>query len=213
MLEHAEYHRLVAAGISKRVAREKASAAADALMEQASVIRESELNKPDAPSQTTVMSFRPLQQPTLTDFSLEVEPIPRDPLGDAIELVIGKPVRGILAAVLVVACGWWVYQNDLVRFSPRPEGGWETVPLQIPGVSAEWTSWCDTANAGWGGVLLLVSLFYRGHRMAALTLLGSAVAVFGHKLGIRTVEPIRDYHVAMLLGTVLALVGYRLGRR
>ena len=41
----------------------------------------------------------------------------------------------------------------------------------------------------------------------------AGVAVFGHKLGIRTVEPVRDYHVAMFLGTVLALVGYRLGRR
>jgi hypothetical protein len=28
-----------------------------------------------------------------------------------------------------------------------------------------------------------------------------------------TVHPVQDYHVAMFLGTVLALIGWRLGRR
>jgi hypothetical protein len=49
--------------------------------------------------------------------------------------------------------------------------------------------------------------------MGLLVLIGAGVAVAGHRCGIRTVEPIRDYHVAMILGTVLCLVGYRFGRR
>jgi serine/threonine protein kinase len=211
VLERAEYHRLVAAGVPKGAARDRAAAAAAALVEQASVIRESELNRPDAPSQATP-SFRPFLQPSLSDVSLGVDPHPRDPVGWVLDLLVGKPVRGVLAAVLVAACGWWVYQNDLIRLG-RPTGVTETAPLSVPGVPPAWTSWCDTVNAGWGGVLLLASLFYRGHRTAALCLLGAGVAVFGHKLGIRTVEPVRDYHVAMLLGTVLSLIGYRLGRR
>ena len=72
---------------------------------------------------------------------------------------------------------------------------------------------CDTANVGWAGVLLLASLFYRGPRMEVLVLVGAGVTVIGHQCGIRTVEPIRDYHAALMLGTVLCLVGYRFGRR
>ncbi len=210
MLEKAEFQRLLAAGTPRAAARDQAAATAAALVEQASVIREStDLNRPDAPSQSGVIAFRPLLRsnavvPGLTD-------PPTDHLSEVADWLIGKTVRGILAAVLVAACGLWVVQNGLLRWGGPPADG--ITPLVLPGVPAEWTAWCDTANAGWGGVLLLASLFYRGKRMAGLTLLGAGVTVFGHKLGIRTVEPVRDYHVAMFLGTVLALVGYRLGRR
>jgi len=117
----------------------------------------------------------------------------------------------VLAAVLIAACGWWAFQNDLLNLTNRADA--EVMPLTITGIPAEWTSWCDTVNAGWGGILLMVSLLYRGRRAAALTLLGTAVAVVGHKLGIRTVHPVQDYHVSMFLGSVLAIVGWRLGRR
>jgi hypothetical protein len=210
MLERSEYDRLVAAGMPKRAARDKAAFTAAALVDQASVIRESELNRPDAPSQTAA-SLRPLLQPSGTYEYVPEPPPPRSPFGWVPEALLGLPVRATLAAVLLVACGGWVAQNDLIRFARREAS--DPAPLRIPGVAAEWTSWCDTANVGWGGVLLLGSLLYRGSRMAALTLLGAGVAVFGHKMGIRTVEPVRDYHVAMLLGTVLSLIGYRLGRR
>ena len=116
-------------------------------------------------------------------------------------------------ALLLAACFGWVLQNDLIRFSAREAALVETTPLRVEIFPESWTSWCDTANVGWGGLLLLTSLFYRGQRSAALAILGAGIAVYGHKLGIRTVEPIRDYHVAMMLGTVLALVGFRLGRR
>jgi hypothetical protein len=142
---------------------------------------------------------------------MPLEVVPRDHLGWLWELLLGRPLRAMLAAALVAACGWWVYQNDLLHFGGRESK--EVLPLVVPGVPAEWTSWCDTVNAGWGGILLLVSLLYRGHRAAALTLLGTAVTVVGHKLGIRSMHPVQDYHVAMFLGTVLALVGWRLGRR
>ena len=124
-------------------------------------------------------------------------------------MLLGSAVRSILAGLLLALFGWWFYQNELYSLV-RPK---LTSPLHIPGVPAKWTNWCDTINVGWGGLLLIASLFFRGTRMAGLTLLGTGVAVFGHKLGIRTVEPIRDFHVALFLGTVLALVGYRLGRR
>jgi hypothetical protein len=211
MLEGAEFDRLVAAGVPKRVARDRAAIAAAALVEQASVIRESDLNRHDCPSQSGVMSFRPLLQSSGATAGLPDPSLVSDRFGWVWDWLLGKPLRGLLAVLLMSACVVWAVQNDLLTMLGRAD--FQVRPLELPGVPAEWTAWCDTVNAGWGGILLLVSLLYRGHRSAALTLLGAAVAVVGHKFGIRTVHPVQDYHVAMFLGTVLALVGWRLGRR
>lgn len=215
MLEGAEYDRLVAAGVPKRVARSRAEIAAAALLEQASVIREAALTGtgPDSPSQTQsgVANFRPLLQPPLSADAHPDAPAPPDRFGWLWDILLGKPVRAVLAGVLVAACGTWAIQNDLLNVTGRGEA--EVRPLTVPGLPTDWTAWCDTVNAGWGGILLMVSLLYRGHRSAALTLLGVVVVVAGHKLGIRTVHPVQDYHVSMLLGSVLAIVGWRLGRR
>ncbi len=213
MLEGSEHDRLVAAGVPRRVARSRAESAAAALLEQASVIRESALTGLDSPSQTQsgIVSFRPLLQPPLSADSQGDAPTHPDRFGWLWDWLLGKPVRAVLAALLVAACGTWAIQNDLLNVYGRGEA--EVLPLTVHGIPPDWTVWCDTVNAGWGGILLLVSLLYRGHRSAALTLLGAAVVVAGHKLGIRTVHPVQDYHVAMFLGTVLAMVGWRLGRR
>ena len=48
--------------------------------------------------------------------------------------------------------------------------------------------------------------------MSVFVLLGAAVVAVGHQYGIRTVEPFRAEHVALMLGSVLALVGFRAGR-
>jgi serine/threonine protein kinase len=201
-LEKSEYDRLIAAGVPKRVARERAAAAADGLVEHADAVRGFEANGITS-GPRLVLSGRSMSGPGLS------EPVVPDRVGAVIEVLTGKPVRAVLAAVLVAACALWVFQNELL-FGGRSGGA---VPLTLAGVPPAWTAWCDTANVGWGALLLLTSLYYRGERMAVLTLLGTAVTVAGHKFGISTVEPVRDYHVAMLLGTVLAFVGYRLGRR
>jgi serine/threonine protein kinase len=212
MLEGAEYDRLVAAGVPKRVARVRAEVNAAAMLEQASVIRETALVAGDCPSQTHsgVISFRPLLQPPVSPDEYYAGTFP-DRFGWVWDWLLGKPVRAVLAALLVAACGTWAVQNDLLNLIGRADA--QVRPLTVHGVPDEWTNWCDTVNAGWGGILLLVSLLYRGHRSAALTLLGAAVVVAGHKMGIRTVQPVQDYHVSLCLGSVLAIVGWRLGRR
>lgn len=202
-LEKSEYERLLADGVPKRVARERAAAAADGLVEHADAVRGLEA---ESGAHSGVRPFLPGRSMEAKGLA---EPVVPDRVGAVIELLAGKPVRAVLAAVLVAACAVWVLQNGLLVGGAK--GG--TLPLVIAGIPAEWTAWCDTANVGWGALLLLTSLFYRGERMAVLCLLGTAITVAGHKLGIRTVEPVRDYHVSMLLGTVLAFVGYRLGRR
>ena len=71
----------------------------------------------------------------------------------------------------------------------------------------------NDATVGWAGFLLLGSLFSRGRRAGALVLLGAGICAFGPSLGIRTADPVRPWHVAFLLGSVFALVGYRCGGR
>ena len=75
------------------------------------------------------------------------------------------------------------------------------------------TSGLNSVNVGLAGLLLIASLLFRGNRMSAFALLGAAVAVAGHQFGIRAVEPLRDYHVSLMLGTLLSVVGFRLGTR
>ena len=37
--------------------------------------------------------------------------------------------------------------------------------------------------------------------------------VTGHRCGIRPVEPLQGVHIALMLGSVLALIGFRFGQR
>src|SRR5205823_6359557 len=87
-----------------------------------------------------------------------------------------------------------------------------TTPLVVAGVPRAATTWIDGWSAGLAGLLLLSSLFYRGNVMAGIVLLGAAVAAVGHQHGIRTVEPFRAEHVSLMLGLVLALIGFRTAR-
>ena len=205
MLESSEFNRLIAAGYNRHEARDQAARTVAAIVEQASAIRDSQLLNLGNDNRLLAKLARGSHTELL-------RPVPKPsygPMSILANLLLGPAVRAILAGLFLALFSWWFYTNELYSFV-RPK---YTADLVISGVPKGWTNWVDSMNVGWAGLLLIASLFFRGSRMAGLTLLGSAIAIFGHKLGIRTVEPIRDHHVALFLGTVLALVGYRLGRR
>jgi hypothetical protein len=83
----------------------------------------------------------------------------------------------------------------------------------VENVPAVLTRWIDGINVGVAGLLLLGSLCFRGNLMSVLVILGAGVVVTGHQFGIRTVEPLRDCHAALLLGSVIAGIGFRTGTR
>jgi hypothetical protein len=151
-----------------------------------------------------------------------------------IGLLVGVSVRATLASLLLSGCALWVYQNALIRgaeITAQAAQAFETrsfsqlkqtaardlskptSPLVIDGVSPKATEWLDGWNAGFAGLLLIGSLFYRGNLMAVFILLGAAVTTVGNHYGIRTVEPFRAEHVALMLGSALALIGFRFGTR
>jgi hypothetical protein len=211
LLEQVEKARLLAAGLVEKAAGERAAVAAAALVGQVKAGRYVDPGRrtigPGARTPVGLSGVAPLLThpgPTL----VRPNKPPPHPVERVASAVVGPQVRAVLAAVLLAGCALWVYQNQLFVVAPGP-----TQPLTLAGVPDAWTAWCDSANAGWAGVLLLTSLFYRGRRMAMLVILGASVVVLGHQLGIRTVEPVRSSHVAWLLGSTFALVGYRIGRR
>lgn len=210
ILERAECERLVAAGVGQRIARDRAGQLADLMVDHAGAIRSSELFQ--ATNSASAPNLRELLGRKLQDAGAP-PPVEPDYFGTVVDWLVGTWVRIVFSALLLAAGLGWVLQNDLIRFTPREAAFEGTTPLRVAILPESLTTWCESANVGWGGVLLLTSLFYRGQRSSALALLGAAITVFGHQFGIRTVEPIRDTHVAMMLGTVIAILGFRLGRR
>ncbi len=209
LLEQVEKARLLATGMVERAAGERAATAAAELVAQGNPRRYVDPSRrtvgPGARTPVGLPTHAPLAAipPAATASAGPPPDVPER----IVSVVLGPPVRAVLAAVLLAACALWVYQN---RIFVAPG---DTQPLTLTGVPAAWTGWCDSPNAGWAGVLFLASLFFRGRRMALLVTLGAAVVVFGHQFGICTVEPVRASHVGWLLGSSFALVGYRVGRR
>ena len=236
LVEGVERARLLAVGIDPAAASSQAHAAADTVVRQAEGVRRADARHEagNYPGVNTSMMLPNLGQilaahQARNPFDLAARAARRDWPDRVANLFVGPHVRVVAATVLMVACALWVVQNRQVfafdvpgRSAERPAEATEeqagtleawTEPLRLDWLPEDATAWCDTANAGWAGVLLLASLFFRGNRMGAMVLVGAAICAFGHRYGIRTVEPIRDYHVAMLLGSVFTLVGFRLARR
>jgi hypothetical protein len=237
LLESVERAQLLAAGAPVEVADDRAKAAAEAMVDAAVRVREAEADRAKVPQQVQPPVAVNVQQVVAAAAAEEnpfaFTPAPRDPVARFVNLFVGPHVRTVLAAVLLAGCALWVYQNGLLPGAAQRASASQalerndftafqqsatanlhkaTRPLEIPGVPAGATGWIDGWNAGFAGLLLLASLFFRGNRMAVFVLIGAAVAAVGHQHGIRTVEPFRSEHVALMLSTVLALVGFRAAR-
>jgi hypothetical protein len=237
LLAAVERANLVAAGVSAHSAERRAEAAASAMVRAAAEIRRAETRRagPGYETGQAPANVGALVQAAESPADFAFVPSKRpDPLARGIGLFVGAHVRAAAAAVLLAACALWAHQNagasgaelqaqaqqaletqnlSALQAAAALDGSRATRPLAFAGVPAELTAWADSFNVGLAGLMLLGSLFFRGNLMGAFALLGAAVAVLGHKIGIRTVEPLRDYHVSLMLGAVLALVGTRLGRR
>lgn len=223
LLQAVERAELLAAGAAPAAADKRAKAAADAMVRAAQGIRDSERERAVQTAQGGISTHVNVQQAVVAaeDHPYVFLPNPkRDPASAFVNLFVGAHVRFVLAAALLAACGLWVHQNQLFTMTAAQEPAARaagssiksTRPLELSGVPAEATAWVDGWNVGVAGLLLLASLCSRGNVMSVFVLLGAAVVAGGHQYGIRTVDPFRAEHVALMLGFVLALVGFRAGR-
>jgi hypothetical protein len=238
LLQAVEQANLLAGGVTAHTAEQQAQAAADAMVRAAGQIQDAEKTARARPGHATGQapaSVRKLVQAAEKpdDFAF-VPKKSRDPLGQFIGLFVGPHVRAVAAALLIAGCALWAHQNGLVpgaeiqsqavqavetsdlselQKQAALDAAHATKPLAVGGVPAAATSWLDSFNVGLAGLMLLGSLYFRGNLMSVFVLIGAAVAVVGHQFGIRTVEPFRDYHVSLMLGALLTLIGFRLGTR
>ncbi len=237
MLVVVERANLLAAGVTAEAAEEQAKATADAMVRGADEIRRAETAR-DAPGRhpgEAPANVRALVHAAEQPNAFAFVPTPaRDPFGSLISLFVGPHVRAVAAALLLAASALWAHQNDLVpgaeirvqatqavesrdlmAFQQQAalDASRVTKPLTFAGVPAPFVAWVDGFNVGLAGLMLLASLFFRGNLMSVFVLIGAAIAIVGHQFGIRTVEPFRDYHVSLMLGSVLSLVGFRAGTR
>jgi hypothetical protein len=229
LLAAVERARLLAEGAAQDEADWQAKATAEAMLYEANRLRQAEANRVAQPVGVAQL----VSGVSHSEFAFEPTSRP-DPIGWLVRLFVGSHVRVLLAAALLTACGVWAHQNGLIpgaeaqaklqaAVESQDLSGLEqaapldqsrvTTPLRVEGVPEPLTAWADSFNVGLAGLLLLVSLLFRGNQMSVLVLLGAGVAVAGHHLGIRTVEPVSAHHVALALGSVITLVGYRTGMR
>lgn len=237
LLQSIERAQLLAAGAPPEVADSQARAAAEAMVQAAGQVRVAEVERVRTGNPQNVgavpMNVRAAVLAPQTN-PLVFTPTSRNPLGIILGLLIGRHVRAVVASLLLAGCALWAHQNalfpgaeikaqatqavethDLSRLQQTATRDLNnpTVPLVLSGVPSSLTSWLDGWNVGVAGLLLFGSLFYRGNLMALFTLLGAAVAAVGHQYGIKTVDPFRAEHIALMLGSVLALIGFRMGTR
>jgi hypothetical protein len=236
-LTRVEQARLVAGGEPAALAAVKAQETADELIQQAE-----KMSATDQPGRSYTQLGHLLSSHSLLGSSLflgagaaEAGPLAArtsSRLDRLLQLLLGTGMRCLFAAVLLAAFTLWLYQNivhrrphwataDALPAAPQPWRQLEqlgkllmqpTEPLRLPYVPASYTAWINSWNIGVAALLLLVSLFYRGTAMGLFVLLGAWITACGAVSGIRTAEPLRPEHTALILGTTLTLIGLRCAR-
>ena len=87
-------------------------------------------------------------------------------------------------------------------------GPWR--PLRMPsGFQDIGDTFFASASPLVAGLILLVSLFFSGLRIQVCFLLAATIAFAGHliPLPMETVGPLNRYHLSMIAGTILSIVG------
>ncbi|MCS7271736.1 MAG: hypothetical protein NZ703_11715, partial [Gemmataceae bacterium] len=239
-LTRVEQARLLADGNQAEVAAVKAQQAAEALIQRAGQLRAAEQPWRSSLHLSPGLSSQSLFGSSLFwgsmpgSASSSTAPSRLNWSDRLLTLLLGTSTRCLLAACLLAAFALWACQNarGILQTTPSANSAtghalsqtqrdvdhiWEylmlpTEPLQLPPLPSRYTAWINGWNIGVAAMLLLVSLFYRGHVMGLFVLLGVLVTAFGAHYGIRTAEPLRPEHTALILGTTLTLIGLRCAR-
>ncbi len=232
-LQKLERNRLVAEGASASEANAQSQDAADDLVEQAA-----EIKAANAGGKKTVNVRAMLtryERAKMSQIQRKRAPWPAMLAKRAVRTIFDPRLRMVAGAVLIVGGLLWAYQNkqelqkasdasgkvgdadnakqakkqavDLLEVFEASES--KTKPLSISFVPSEVTSIFDSVNPIAAGVLLILSAFASSTLAVILTLLGAAIALVGHKLGIPIpdLDPLRPSHLVIVVGLLLGIVG------
>jgi eukaryotic-like serine/threonine-protein kinase len=236
-LKAVEVRKLEAQGVGRRQAEEQADAEAAVLIEQASEIKAAEADWTYGSGLAALPAATP--QPRSVNVRRMLDdagPAPRkrrprsgQPLQVLVSFFVGPQMRFLLAALLLTIGVLWVRQNAtvegdanevdnvqrqlpaLVEAFFNPEPAWQ--PLRVTFLPEDATFLFDHVNSLVAGLLLLVSLLFRGELMGLLVLVAAAVTLFAHHLGFPEIGPVKPYMGGMAFGMLVALLGFLSARK
>jgi serine/threonine protein kinase len=231
-LQAIEAKRLQSEGLDPTAARAKAERAAEVMVERAAAFRDeartnAAIDETMAAGGDSPLPPRPRPRvPIMLDE--EIEQADKSPkqvslgrlIGGFVELIVGAPTRFFVGAALLAGCLGWMYANNLfAQFQDvttfgrlieilRAEKATAAVPLLPAFIGNFFVGY----GAGVAGLLLMLSSFSPGWKLAIIMPVAAVVAVLGSSFGIPAVGPVSSAGVAMLIATVLTFVGIVLSR-
>ncbi|MEQ8787417.1 MAG: protein kinase [Pirellulaceae bacterium] len=249
-LQKLEQAALEAKGVDRNQAREEALDAADAMVDQAAVLRQVARTPSTA---ETAANKRAMVKNMLAATRSEGQRR-KQSLGGriraALQFAFGGKVRFAAGAALLTVCLLWLNQNGLVpgaEIRDAVTGGAAVSELRnltaeqklamleqmnqpadtqpVAFLPSPLNAWLSNFNTGLAGVILLVSIFFRGPRAAGFALVAALAAVFVPILASPYLSLVPAYIfpadsilrpgdiVGMTAGGLIALVGVLVLRR
>jgi serine/threonine protein kinase len=154
--------------------------------------------------------------------------------------LLGSKVRFLAGAVLLAGCTAWMHQNamisaehatalveaakagDVEAIQSHAEAGvaharqaaaQQTQPLDLPGVSPAWLALVSSFGAGVGGLILIVSAFFGGARIAFFAIPAAAIPVLLPRLWHPALGGLDPSLAPSLVGAVILAAGVVFARR
>jgi serine/threonine protein kinase len=225
VLEKLETKKLEAEGVDRREARAQAEAAAEQMVEQAAEIRVAKDKTVNIRSMIARAEKPAKRRPKPAGYQLR----------KATDAILGWKVRFVVAAALIAVGAFWVrHQIDPARIqqsvsnvadadtsestqaaAKQAAGSLSGLlvrgnPLDFPVVG----QFVDSLNPLVAGLIILMSTFNRRAQGIWIQLVGAAVALFGHRLGvIPEIGPVQPHQLTMIVGLGLAIVGVVVSRK
>ncbi|MBN9119839.1 MAG: protein kinase [Planctomycetes bacterium] len=233
-LQKVEAKALVAEGVSKAEAKERAEEMAAQMVDQAAEAKQARKEGKEVCVKELVEAARERRRPK-PGTTIAGKKHRSLWLKDFVNNWFGRRLRFVLGAVLFAAGLLWLHQNNLLRdnkaFSALTEGNLgaaqqaaektgkaATKPLTLPGdvvpVPDDLRPVLNTWALPLTGLLVLLNgVFYFGWRPTVVTVPGAAVALLGPMLGIPAVDPLTAQHLSLIIGAVLIIVVARFLRQ
>jgi hypothetical protein len=228
VLQKVEEKKLEAEGVNKREARAQAEAAAEHMVEQAAEIKASKKKTVNVRAMMARAEKPPKKLPKPASYHVR----------KLLDAVAGWKVRFLVSLVLIALGALWVRnQIDPDRLghavggvtdaetsasaqaaAKQAAGSLEGLlsrgdPLNVR-VIGPFVSWVDCLNPLLAGIFVLLSTFNRRSLGVLLQMLGAAVTLLGHQLGVvPEVGPAQPHQLTMGAGIVLAIMGIVVGRK
>lgn len=234
-LQAIEERGLVSEGVNLLTARRKARRIAAAMVATAAEIRWAEA-EPDGPDRPTVArAVRSAAETPEQILAAQESGLSGPDPSRVVDFLTGPRARFLLGAVMVAGCLAWVHQNGVIsgdqikdvaaraiddpdplrairdaRIDVRLPARGE--PLSLPYLPRVVAGLFRDFGSGAAGLILILSAFLRGSRVAYFAFPGAALALFGARLGLPGLGPFTADTTGMVVGAGVAFLAALFGK-